>query len=231
MSLTNDYYDSIDINVRWSDRQDLILTLSPTDTLQTVKEKIKQSSVHIENKYLRLIHNGRVLDDRKTLLDYDIGKLPAGVNSKQKMAPPAPVFIHCSLSDYKPEKKATNNQPQLTTPIGFDRLREAGFSEEDVRNIRTQFHRMNGTPHTGNESSEQAMHLEEQWMDNTGETLPDGTAQGTYKEMMWGLMLGFFLGIICLFWFRESIFTRRHQMGIVAGILINISFGLLHVYY
>jgi tetrahydromethanopterin S-methyltransferase subunit B len=55
--------------------------------------------------------------------------------------------------------------------------------------------------------------------------------QGTYKEMMWGLMLGFFLGIICLFWFRESVFSRRHQMGIVAGILINVSFGILHVYY
>lgn len=36
---------------------------------------------------------------------------------------------------------------------------------------------------------------------------------GTYKEMVWGLMLGFFLGLICLFWFRESVFTRRHQMG------------------
>ena len=55
--------------------------------------------------------------------------------------------------------------------------------------------------------------------------------QGTYKEMMWGLILGFFLGVICLFWFRESVFTRRHQLGIVAGILINISFGVLHVYY
>lgn len=40
MPLTNDYYDTIDVNVRWSDRQDLVLTLSPTDTLQTVKEKV-----------------------------------------------------------------------------------------------------------------------------------------------------------------------------------------------
>lgn len=55
--------------------------------------------------------------------------------------------------------------------------------------------------------------------------------QGTYKEMMWGLIFGFFLGIICLFWFRESVFSRRQQMGIIAGMLINISFGVLHVYY
>jgi hypothetical protein len=49
--------------------------------------------------------------------------------------------------------------------------------------------------------------------------------------MMWGLIFGFFLGIICLFWFRESVFSRRQQMGIIAGMLINISFGVLHVYY
>lgn len=39
-------------------------------------------------------------------------------------------------------------------------------------------------------------------------------AQNTFKEMMCGLLLGFFLGVLCLFWVRESVFTRRHQMGI-----------------
>lgn len=84
----------------------------------------------------------------------------------------------------------------MTAPVGFDRLRESGFSEEDVRNIRTRFHRMNGTLQADNsgkkllthyyhqannnpcvyeEISEQAITLEEQWMDNTGETLPDGS--------------------------------------------------------
>ena len=31
--------------------------------------------------------------------------------------------------------------------------------------------------------------------------------------MLCGLLLGFFLGILCLFWVNESVFTRRHQMG------------------
>ncbi|KAI7878748.1 hypothetical protein K492DRAFT_132333 [Lichtheimia hyalospora FSU 10163] len=113
--------------------------------------------------------------------------------------------------------------------MGFDRLRESGFNEEEIRDIRTQFHRTHGSSY--DEATEQTMALEEQWMENTGEMLPDGLIQGTYKEMMWGLLLGFFLGILCIFWFRESVFTRRHQMGIVAGMLINISFGVLHVYH
>ncbi|KAI9310493.1 DUF2407 C-terminal domain-containing protein [Dichotomocladium elegans] len=122
-----------------------------------------------------------------------------------------------------------NNAPQLATPVGFDRLRDAGFSEEDIREIRLRFHRAHGI--TADENSAEARNLEDEWIDNSNETLADGSLQGTYKEMMWGLLLGFFLGLICLFWFRESVFTRRHQMGIVAGIFINLSFGILHVYY
>ncbi|KAI8144605.1 DUF2407 C-terminal domain-containing protein, partial [Fennellomyces sp. T-0311] len=115
--------------------------------------------------------------------------------------------------------------------LGFDRLQESGFNEEEIRDIRTQFHRLHGSAAFDGETTEQTTAMEEQWMESTGEILPDGLMQGTYKEMMWGLLLGFFLGILCVFWFRESVFTRRHQMGIVAGMLINISFGVLHVYH
>ncbi|CAO3652682.1 unnamed protein product [Mucor fragilis] len=229
MEAADEHYENVDLHIRWSDRQDLILRVSPDETIYTIKEKIRQSSSRTENKYIRLIHNGRVLEDPKTLKEYSVGKI-VRTDSKAKLEPPSPVYFHCSLSDYTPETPSSqNNQPQMTPPTGFDRLRESGFTEEDIRNIRTQFHRLHGT--TFEEGpTEEARNLEEQWMDNTGETLPDGTIQGTYKEMMWGLMLGFFLGIICLFWFRESVFSRRHQMGIVAGILVNISFASVLAY-
>lgn len=41
------------------------------------------------------------------------------------------------------------SQPQITPLMGFDRLREAGFTEEDIRNIRTQFHHLHGTTFDG----------------------------------------------------------------------------------
>jgi hypothetical protein len=64
----------------------------------------------------------------------------------------------------------------MIPPTGFDRLRESGFTEEDIRNIRTQFHRLHGTPfEEEGPTAEEARNLEEQWMDNTGETLPDGS--------------------------------------------------------
>ncbi|KAI8368258.1 DUF2407 C-terminal domain-containing protein [Radiomyces spectabilis] len=225
-----DHYESIDVHIRWTEGQDLVFRLSPaTDTIADIKQKIRQSAPHTSNKKIRLIHNGRILEDASTLLDYGLGKIISNSSSKAKIPPPSPVYIHCSISDYITSER-DNNRPQLTIPSGFDRLRESGFNEEEIQSIRTQFHRMHGTEFNG-ESTEETRRLEEQWMDNTGDTLPDGTIQGTYKEMMWGLMLGFFLGVLCLFWFRESVFTRRHQMGILAGMLINISFGVLHVYY
>ncbi|KAI9241782.1 MAG: DUF2407 C-terminal domain-containing protein [Podila humilis] len=113
-------------------------------------------------------------------------------------------------------------------PTGFDRLREAGFSEEEIRSIRRQFHASRGTTA---DATARARRVEEEWIDQHGaETLPDGL-EGSYGEMVWGLILGFFMGLIALFWFKEATFSRRHQMGIIAGLMINVGFGVLHLYY
>ncbi|KAG1237552.1 hypothetical protein G6F35_000594 [Rhizopus arrhizus] len=171
------YYDNIDLHIRWSDRQDLVLNVEPDELISSIKEKIHHSAGHTNRKYIRLIHNGKVLQDDQTLKSYGIGKITV-VNSKAKLEPPSPVYIHCSLSDYIPQSPIAtyNNQPQIIPPTGFDRLRESGFTEEDIQNIRAQFHRLHGTTFDEtDETSEEARNLEEQWMDNTGETLPDGS--------------------------------------------------------
>ncbi|KAG0343338.1 Ubiquitin-conjugating enzyme E2 2 [Podila humilis] len=98
---------------------------------------------------------------------------------------------------------------------GFDRLREAGFSEDEIRSIRRQFHASRGTITVGEngieagledqdeDASARARRIEEEWIDQHGaETLPDGC-------------------LIALFWFKEATFSRRHQIGIVAGLMIN----------
>lgn len=87
-------------------------------------------------------------------------------------------------------------------------------------------------------------------MQHSGSVLPE-EEHSSFKEMMCGLLLGFFLGVLCLFWFKESVFTRRHQIGnyymplllhayninhfhikkgILAGMAINVSCGVIHVY-
>lgn len=115
------YYDNIDLHIRWSDRQDLVLNVEPDELISSIKEKVKigqrmktiavviinyeqihHSAGHTNRKYIRLIHNGKVLQDDQTLKSYGIGKITV-VNSKAKLEPPSPVYIHCSLSDYIPQ--------------------------------------------------------------------------------------------------------------------------------
>ncbi|RUS27335.1 DUF2407 C-terminal domain-containing protein, partial [Jimgerdemannia flammicorona] len=216
----------LDLNIRFTEGEDVLVNAHLDETITQVKEKTRPA---LQAKHLRLIYQGRVLADVQTLNQCNL--------SNPRFAD-APVYLHCSLTDVVPgdseatvyiptlfiwlcqfDNATSNLQPQITPPTGFDRLREAGFSEDDIQNIRAQFHHLHGTVfnggphlppvHSSSEINEETRNLEEQWMENAGETLPDGS---TYKEMVWGLMLGFFLGLITLFWFRESVFTRRHQM-------------------
>lgn len=72
--------------------------------------------------------------------------------------------------------------------VGFDRLREAGFSEDEIRSIRRQFHASRGTVTStvgengiavdldqDEEARARARRIEEEWIDQHGaETLPEG---------------------------------------------------------
>ncbi|KAG0208381.1 hypothetical protein BGX33_006296 [Mortierella sp. NVP41] len=157
-----------------------------------------------------------------------------------------PIYFLCSLSDFPPAQPpgATAVKKGKAVATGFDRLREAGFSEDEIRSIRRQFHASRGTVTSmvgengiavgldqDEDASARARRIEEEWIDQHGaETLPEGL-EGSYGEMVWGLMLGFFMGLIVMFWFKEATFSRRQQMGIIAGMMINIGFGVLHLYY
>ncbi|KAI8854421.1 DUF2407 C-terminal domain-containing protein [Chytridium lagenaria] len=114
-----------------------------------------------------------------------------------------------------------------------------GFSAEEVDNLRTQFHSIRGTDVHVNFDT--ARNAEEEWIDNA--TVRDRESsnnsisfslmhvdeeEGSNMDVLIGLLAGFFMGVLVLFWIKEhSLFTRRQQMGIIAGLLLNISFGIL----
>jgi hypothetical protein len=37
---SDEYYESIDLHIRWSEGQDLILTVSPEETIYSIKQKV-----------------------------------------------------------------------------------------------------------------------------------------------------------------------------------------------
>lgn len=152
---------------------------------------------------------------------------------------PQPIYIHCALSDLntKATMTPTPNKPKddkKNSLSGFNILCESGYNEEEIRSIRSRFHQMRGTEGfvDGGSFNEDDIRLEEEWMEHTGNLLPEGSVQGSpYKEILSGLILGIFLGILCLFWMRESVFTRTHQLGIILGITINMYYSIIHLFY
>ncbi|GAA6013144.1 hypothetical protein JCM11491_005195 [Sporobolomyces phaffii] len=149
------------------------------------------------------------------------------------------IWLHCSVGDViQDEEAATNEMPvveQQTTPLqGFDRLREAGFSEEEIETMRAEFRERRGvyTEPGDDDDAEHQRALEEQWMSGmTGqeEASGDSTGTGHYVTLLKGVCVGFFMPFLPLFFFRTQVFSRRMQMAIVLGILVNLGFGLLRL--
>lgn len=75
-------------------------------------------------------------------------------------------------------------------PLGFDRLREVGFTEREIGLLREQFMMIHGR---GSEDGERepAWQLEEDWINQT--TLENITqeGQGAYEDMIIGASIGF----------------------------------------
>ncbi|GAA6029382.1 hypothetical protein JCM8097_003648 [Rhodosporidiobolus ruineniae] len=170
------------------------------------------------------------------------------------------IWLHCSVGDAEEEegeapgeKKDEEASTEQITPLqGFDRLREAGFSEEDIENLRSEFRERRGIDENEEDGTSQAIctfcffkadstsagdaehqrALEEQWMSGmTGqeEAAGDASSNGHYISLLKGVCVGFFVPFLPLFFFRSQIFTKRMQIAIVLGICINAVFGVLRL--
>ena len=82
--------------------------------------------------------------------------------------------------------------------------------------------------------------LEERWLD-AGTPLDGstGTVGGEYddetggalEDMLWGNVMGFFWAIGAIVWLvrEEGVWSKRRQIGVVTGVLVNIAFCVLRV--
>ena len=167
-------------------------------------------------------------------------------------APPVPAgetaepnSVSPSSEQNKRETECDQQQEsaQNTIPLsGFDRLREAGFSEDEITNIRAQFHNDTlGSPTTEaagilerEEQEAQARQLEEQWMEGLGAGGVDPSSRklgvlvnnalpltshslataGMYTTLFKGVVAGFFFPFLPLFFF-----TARGGAGAAAGLV------------
>lgn len=85
--------------------------------------------------------------------------------------------------------------------------------------------------------------LEERWLDDSGSGsggeggIPGGAGEGdegeagSLEDMLWGNVMGFFWAVGGLVWLarEEGVWSRRRQIGVVTGVLVNIAFGVFRV--
>jgi len=145
--------------------------------------------------------------------------------------------------------RGQGDAPTITTtpaPRGFDRLLTAGFTPAEVAALRTQFLAIQAHTHTPDTmpSGPELLALEEQWLDNGSDAPGAGGAgddmaaggfgsedAGGLEDMLYGNLIGFFwpVGAVCWLMREEGVWTRRRQIAVLSGFLVNLTFGFLRV--
>ncbi|KAI8899653.1 DUF2407 C-terminal domain-containing protein [Globomyces pollinis-pini] len=199
------------IFVRFVDfRQDVELDVDSNETILDVKNSLIHQFPEFRSKLLRIIMGGKLLADStgtRTLLNEEENAV-----------------VHCCVSDYASKNPENNSTPNLQ---GFDRLLEMGIGESEVTELREQFHAVRGL--NALESPNMAREAEEQWIDSTEPGNLDNQIEGSEFDLVTGLCIGFFLGLIVFIWIKESyLFSKKQQQGIIIGFLLNITFGIIH---
>lgn len=188
-------------------------------------EELKQKIINLYDvpiQCLRLIFQGRLMSNKDKLSSF-------GFNSGKN-------YLHCSIAP-KPSQDQTQVDIPDDNPRGFDRLREMGFPVDDIREVREQFY--NTRPRLPpNITREELYQMEEDFLRSGLTTSERQSAQeqrerqdqetGDSWDLVIGMIMGFFLGIIMLFWIWENtIPTMRKRCGILLGIGCNMCFCLL----
>jgi len=198
--------------------------------ISSTVEDLKQKVIHMYDvpvSCFRLIFQGKMMGNKDKLSSFGFK--------------PGKNYLHCSIIPKKPELLvASETQDNTPLPMGFDRLREMGFDVNEIREIREQFHLTRLRTHAP--SQQELFQLEEEFL-RAGLSQADMTAaqeqrerqereEGTHFDLVGGMTMGFFLGLIMLFWMWENqIMTGRTKCGILVGIGCNLSFCLLQVLF
>ncbi|KAG4301776.1 hypothetical protein PCK1_001752 [Pneumocystis canis] len=203
--------------------EDIRLSMDEESTIGELKTRLRKIREEtLCNCRIRLIYLGKILKNDTILLEA-LNKRPAEQSE---------ILLHCSVSDQM-EQDIDEEQDisfDLTTrplPLGFDRLREVGFSEREIALLREQFRLIHGQDSRYDDSGT-SWQLEEEWINQTAPENIGQDGYGAYEDMILGTSIGFLGGIFVLFFVWEpKIFPRRRQMAIIAGVMINLFFGFL----
>ena len=145
---------------------------------------------------------------------------------------------------------AATSPPRTEELRGFDRLLTAGLSPSEIASLRSQFLAIQAHTHTPDTmpTSAQMRILEERWLDSSGAepssagralvTGADGLTTGdldgdddggALEDMLWGNVAGFFWPVGAAVWLmrEEGVWSKRRQIAVVTGVLVNLAFSVM----
>lgn len=242
--------------------RDDVHELSVSRIRQEIRANVGGTTI---NRRLRLIHGGKVLNDQNDLAKelagivtiHDDGRITHEIQRNTK------VYVHCAIGDILTSQELaheaefdkrvpTNNTlPELR---GFDRLRNTGFTDDDIQELRQQFGRLHGYGGVANGDLDEGetggaitglgsgqadddmggaelRRMEEQWIESGATDAVGDTAAalgGDYFDDVLGILMGMFLGAFVLLILREpDVLSRRQQRTLVSGAALNIVFAFL----
>lgn len=172
--------------------------------------------------------------------------LPSELASEAQAAIDADATLASTVQqDTGTSSTGDGHAPTSTTtpaPRGFDRLLTAGFTSAEVATLRTQFLAIQAHTHTPDTMpiGQDLLALEELWLDNGSNTATTGgdTAGGFGGEdsrglddLIWGNLMGFFWPVGAMFWLmrEEGVWSGRRQTAVLAGFVMNLTFGLFRM--
>jgi hypothetical protein len=147
-------------------------------------------------------------------------------------------------------RRRSSTTAEVPAAHGFDRLLSSGFTPAEVASLRSHFTTNLSFTHTPDTmpSPAQIRLLEDRWLDSSANdpsaslTPTEGAGTGDagwgagfaveesgLDDMLYGYLTGFFFPLGSLVWgFREEgVWTRRRQVAVVMGVLINAVFGFM----
>ncbi|KAI9184639.1 hypothetical protein H9P43_003694 [Blastocladiella emersonii ATCC 22665] len=112
-------------------------------------------------------------------------------------------------------------------PRGFDTMIGAAFTADDVVAFRREFHAARGT---SDADADTQLRLEDAWV--AGEQSAEDhhqlelTENTMFRDLLAGAAVGYFLGLIALFFFRiPGVANQRQAIGVGCGLVLNLSMG------
>ncbi|KAG4303842.1 hypothetical protein PORY_002771 [Pneumocystis oryctolagi] len=224
-------FTKIQLVIRFSNgEEDVWLNMDEESTVWELKMRLQALRPQtLSGRCLRLIYLGKILRNDAVLLEA----------LSWRPAEQPQVVLHCNVSDEwgagtgddRDVPSGSNNITPL--PLGFDRLREVGFSEREIALLREQFLLIHGRDSRDGDSA--VWQLEEEWINQTALDNIGQEGEDVYEDMIIGASIGF-LGVGFDQWLKKwkgiNHFDNRvylKQMAIIAGVMINLFFGFLRL--